>query len=170
MKIQRYFAIYCTLFLLVLGLLPNRAAADEKKKKSSGQYACSEPNPASLCNASNTCGSASAPCTVDVKRTASSSSATPSVADPKGNALFCVKAGTTVTWQSSSKNTGFVIDFGPTSPFDPPDAIIGGTNKAASVVAARQGCFKYSVGACNSGGIYGMCKTGQAEAIVIGGQ
>ncbi len=168
MKIQRYFAICCAMFLVMLGLLPSHAAGEEKKKKNSGQYACAEPNPASLCNASNTCGSASAPCTVDVKRTANSSSATPNVTDPKGNAFFCVKQGTTVTWQSGSKNTGFVIDFGPTSPFDPPDAIIGGTNKPSSVVANRTGCFKYSVGACNSGGIYGMCKTAQAEAIVIG--
>ena len=32
------------------------------------RYACSEPNPRSICNARNTCGSASTPCTVDVKR------------------------------------------------------------------------------------------------------
>src|SRR5215469_859019 len=28
------------------------------------KYACDEPDPASMCNAANTCGSASAPCTI----------------------------------------------------------------------------------------------------------
>ncbi len=37
---------------------------------------------------------------------------TASISAPKSNALFCVKAGTTVTWKSTSKNIGFVVDPG----------------------------------------------------------
>jgi hypothetical protein len=54
-------------------LLSSYATAQSKSNK----YACSEPNPAQLCDASNTCGSASAPCVVDVKRTANGASSTP---------------------------------------------------------------------------------------------
>jgi hypothetical protein len=164
MKIQRCFAMWCALFLLVVGLLPNLASAEEKKKSSS-KYACDEPNPASLCNAGNTCGPS---CTVDVKRTSYASSATPNTPGAKGNQLFCIKAGTTVTWQSTSKNTGFLIDFGPNSPFDPPDAIVGGSAKPASVVAKTPGCYKYGFQASNSDAIYGMSKASQAELIIIG--
>lgn len=163
MKIQRCFAIGCALFLLLAGLLPGCASAEEKKKGS--KYACDEPNPMTLCNAGNTCGS---DCSVDVKRTASSSSATPNISGIKGNQLFCIKAGTTVTWQSTSKNTGFLIDFGPNSPFDPPDAIIGGSAKPAMVVAKTPGCYKYGFQASNSTAIYGMSKAAQAELIVLG--
>jgi len=137
--------------------------------QSKGKYICDEPNPQSLCTADNTCP-ASGPCTVDIKRTGmNGATATPGFPQAKGNSLFCVKPGTTITWQSSARNTGFVIDFGPSSPFDPPDAIIGGANKPVPVVAKRPGCFKYSAGACVSGAIYGMCGSGAAEAIVIGG-
>ncbi len=160
MKIQRCLAICCAVFLLTFGLLPNSATAQEKKSK----YACDEANPASLCNAGNTCGTS---CTVDVKRTAHSSSVTPNISGAKGNQPFCIKAGTTVTWQSSAKNTGFFIDFGPNSPFDPPDAIVGGSAKPASVVAKTAGCYKYGFQASNSSAIYGMSKAAQAELIVL---
>jgi hypothetical protein len=159
MKTQRCLAICCALFLLMVGLLPNSASAQGKSK-----YACDEANPASLCNAGNTCG---ASCTVDVKRTSYSSSVTPNVPGAKGNQPFCIKAGTTVTWQSSAKNTGFFIDFGPNSPFDPPDAITGGSAKPASVVAKTPGCYKYGFQASNSTAIYGMSKAAQAELIVL---
>jgi hypothetical protein len=165
MKIQRCFTICCSLFLLVVGLVPNSARAEEKKK--GNKYACSEPNPASQCNAGNTCG---ADCQIDVKRTASSSSATPNISGAKGNSLFCVKTGTTVTWMSSSKNTGFLVDFGPTSPFDPDDPIMGGSKKSVPVKAAKPGCYMYNFQATDSTGIYGMSKASQAELIVIGGQ
>jgi hypothetical protein len=168
MKIQRCFAVCCALFVLVVGLLPNFAGAEEKKK--GNKYACTEPNPASQCNAGNTCGSASTPCSVDVKRTAYSSSATPSIPGAKGNQLFCVKTGTDVTWMSSSKNTGFLIDFGPSSPFDPPDAIMGGSKKSVTVKATTPGCYMYAFQASDSTGIYGMSKASQAELIVVGGQ
>ena len=86
----------------------------------------------------------------------------------KSNALFCVKTGTTVTWKSTGKNIGFVVDVGTTSPFEPAGAIIGGTDRSVSVVAKTPGCYKYSAGACVSGAIYGMCKETSAEFVVIG--
>jgi hypothetical protein len=153
-----------TLVLISVVALTTFAMAD---KKGSGKYACSESNPASLCNAENTCGSASASCTVDVKRTANSASATPSITKPKSNGLFCVTQGTPVVWKSTQKNTGFVIDFGPASPFEPQDTIIGGSNRDVSVAAKEPGCYKYSVGACVSGTTYGMCGSSNAEAVVL---
>jgi len=166
MKIQRCFTIHYVLLLLSILLIASFAAAEDKKKDSS-QDACSQSSPASLCNASNTCGAA---CTVEVKRTSYSSSATPSIPGAKGDGFFCVKTGTTVTWQSSAKNTGFLIDFGASSPFDPPGVITGGTEKSVPVVAKTPGCFKYSFTASNSKAIYGMGKAAQSQVIVIGGQ
>jgi hypothetical protein len=148
---------------LVLPLLLVCTSVVAQKK---GKYACVEPNPAQLCNAGNTCGSGGEPCVVDVKRTSYGASATAGIQKSKGNALFCVPVGSTVTWKSTAKDTGFIVDVGPTSPFDPPGAIIGGSSKDVPVVAKREGCFKYSVGACKSGAIYGMCKDSYAEVIV----
>jgi hypothetical protein len=162
MTFQRCFAICCALFVLAAGLLPSSASAEEKKK--GNKYACSEPNPASQCNAGNTCG---ADCQVYVKRTAYSSSATPNISGAKGNQLFCVKAGTTVTWMSSAKNIGFLIDFGPTSPFDPDDPIMGGSKKSVPVKAVKPGCYMYNFSATDSSGIYGMSKAAAAELIVV---
>lgn len=167
MKIQRCFAIHCVLLLFPVLLIASLATAEDKKKDNS-KDACSNSNPASLCNAGNTCGSASAPCVVNVKRTSSSSSVTPSISGAKGNGLFCVKTGTTVTWQSTAKNTGFLIDFGASSPFDPSGTITGGTEKSVPVVAKTPGCFKYSFTASNSKATYGMSKAAQAQLIVIG--
>jgi hypothetical protein len=162
MKIQHHTAVLMSL-ILSLFLFAGIASAQSKKSK----YVCDEPNPQSLCTEGNTCP-ASGPCTVDIKRQAmNSASATPGFPNAKGNSIFCVKEGTTVTFQTSSKGTGFIVDFGPTSPFDPPDTIIGGAQKPVQVVAKRPGCFKYSTGACNSGATYGMCGSGTAEAIVI---
>lgn len=165
MAVHRYILVgHTSLFLMVL-MLPGYATAQSKSSK----YACSEPNPAQLCTAANTCGSASTPCAVDVKRTADSASATPSIPNAKGNSLFCVKTGTTVTWNSTGKDNGFVVDVGPASPFEPAGAIIGGSDRSVSVVAKRTGCFKYSAGACQSGAIYGMCGTVNDELIVTSG-
>lgn len=160
---NRHSFVVSGLFIL-LGLvaLTNTATAASKAK-----YACSEANPASLCNAENTCGSETDPCTVDVKRTRDSASATPSITNAKSNALFCVKQGTPVLWKSTQKNTGFVIDFGPSSPFAPQDTIIGGSNRDVSVAAKEPGCYKYSVGACISGSTYGMCGSSKAEAVIL---
>ena len=159
MTFQPFPAITASAPLLTLLVLPDSSSAQSKSSK----YACSESNPAQLCTAANSCGSASSPCTVDVKRTSNAASATPGISTAKANALFCVKAGTTVKWISTEKENGFVVDVGPSSPFDPAGAIIGGSDRSVSVVAKRTGCFKYSAGACRSGAIYGMCGTGYAE-------
>lgn len=131
------------------------------------KYLCSEPSPQFMCTAENTCGSASTPCTVEIKRTASDASATPSTPKAKGNAPFCVTAGTAVNWKSGSKNTGFVLDLGPSSPFS--DAVMGGSDRPASAVANRMGCYKRSAGAGVSGSIYGVCGSAETELIVTGG-
>jgi hypothetical protein len=131
------------------------------------KYACSEPNPQSLCNAGNTCGSPSTPCDVDVKRDNYGASATPGIANAKGNSTFCVKTGTTVVWKTTQKNTGFVVDFGSSSPFGSEDAIIGGAQRPITVTATKAGCYKFSAGACISGEIQGMCGSSTAEAIII---
>ncbi len=91
----------------------------------------------------------------------------PDIADAKGNSTFCVKAGTTIVWESTQKNTGFVVDFGTSSPFGSDDAIIGGAKRSVSVTAMKPGCYKYSVGACISGEIQGMCGSESAEAIIL---
>ena len=151
--------------LLPLVLLANLGMAADKKPNA--KYVCSEANPAQMCTPANTCGSATTPCVIDVKRTANSASATPNIPGAKGNSTFCVKTGTTVVWKSSSKNVGFVVDVSEASPFDPSGAIIGGSDREVTTVAKRPGCFKYSAGACVSGAIYGMCATANAELVVI---
>jgi hypothetical protein len=137
------------------------------RDKRATKYACSEANPAGLCNVSNRCGANSDPCVVDLKRKGgTSASVTPDTPNAKANTPFCVKVGTTVTWQSSAKNTGFIIDFGPSSPFDTPGAIIGGSDRPISVVAERSGCYKFSLGACIAGTIHGMCGSTDSEIVV----
>jgi hypothetical protein len=158
---HRHFEIGRVLLVLPLILAVSLAAQTKQSK-----YTCAEPNPQSLCNAGNTCGSPSAPCDVDVKRTAYAASATPQIPGAKGNSLFCVRLGTKLNWKSASRNTGFVVDVSDSSPFDPGGAIIGGTNKATSVVAKTSGCYKYSVGACVSGALNGMCANASGELII----
>lgn len=165
MEIKRCVVHGSGVVLLSVLSLTNDSSAQSKGSKN----ACPEANPAQLCNAGNTCGSASEPCVVDVKRTSSAASATAMTQNPKGNALFCVKTGTTVQWMSTGKEIGFVVDLGPTSPFEPAGAIIGGSDRSVSVVARKAGCYKYSAGACKSGAIYGMCGTGSARLIIVEG-
>jgi len=138
----------------------------QEQQRAKEKYLCSEPHPESACNAANTCGDSSTPCTVEVKRTASDASVTPSIPGAKGNMPFCVKVGTTITWKSPSKNTGFVVDFGPDSPFEPADSIVGGSDRQVSTVVKKQGCYKYSAGACVSGSIYGMCGSVETKLII----
>lgn len=162
-------------FLLILsGLALNPAMTfltAGGKDHTDYKHVCSEPNPAAMCTANNTCGSDSAPCVMDVKRSGGSSASTmPNIPRAKGNALVCVRTGTTVEWHSSSKDTGFILDFGASSPFGPPGTIIGGSDRTISVAAKRPGCFKYSAGACTSGSIYGMCGSAESEIVVIGAQ
>src|SRR3569833_1415750 len=85
--------------LISLFILAGQAMAQKKDK-----YACSEPKPESLCNADNTCGSASGPCQENIEKSGSSASATANTSKSKKNALFCVKAGTQVVWHSTNKN------------------------------------------------------------------
>lgn len=121
------------------------------------------------CTPSNICGSAASPCVVDVKRRGGhSASAVPNIPGAKAGTHFCIKAGTAVTWQSSSKNTGFVIDFGAASPFETQRTIVGGSDRPISVVAKQKGHFRYSIGACTPGTVYGMCGSTQNELVVIG--
>jgi hypothetical protein len=165
MKIRRPFAI--NFFVLVLFLVNSACDESAQAQNKNPKYACSEPDPASICSASNTCGSPSQPCSVDVKRTSDAASATPDIPGAKGNSTFCVKVGTRVTWKSDTKHQGFIVDMGPTSPFDPPDDIVGGSSKAVTVKAKNPGCYKFSAGACLSGAIYGMCGNGTAELVII---
>ncbi len=157
------FALNFFAFLIAFAFLPGSATAQSQNAK----YACEESNPAQMCVAANTCGSASSPCSVDVKRTANAASSTPGIPNAKGNSLFCVNVGTTVVWKSSNKGDGFIIDVGPSSPFDPTGPITGGSARAVSVVAKRPGCVKYAVSACHSGETYGMCGSSNAVLIII---
>jgi hypothetical protein len=154
----------------IVGMLFSNSGSGiaQEKSRDNRKNVCAAARPETSCGESNTCGSASTPCTVDVKRTAESASATASIGDPKANAPFCVKSGTRVVWQSLSKNTGFVIDLGASSPFDPAGTIIGGSDRSVTVVAKTPGCFKYSAGACVSGASYGMCDSVESEFIVVG--
>jgi len=165
MKIQRSLTI--SLLLLPLLLLAGYMAA-KGPQGGSKKYVCLETSPETMCNAATTCGSASAPCTVDIKRTANAASVTPGIPGAKSNKPFCVTVGTTVTWKSQSKNTGFVLDFGPSSPFEQ-GTIIGGSDRSVSAVAKKPGCYKFSAGACVSGAIYGMCGSVDSELVVTAG-
>jgi hypothetical protein len=153
--------------LLLVPLLVAGHFAAGGEKQGDKDSICSAATPQSICDARTTCGSRSTPCVVNVKRGSHSASATPSIPEAKGNARFCVKAGTTVTWQSSSKSTGFILDFGDSSPFESQTTITGGSKRSASVVAQKPGCFKFSVSACREAAISGMCESGRAELVVI---
>ena len=150
---------------LTLAVVFSAGTLQAQKKKGGNSYACTEPNAESLCNAGNTCGSDGSGCTVDIKKDVSTT-VTPSTPDKKKNELFCVKSGTQIKFDSTSKNTGFVLDFGPKSPFERDDAIVGGNKKPDSATAANPGCYRFSAGACVSGGIYGMCGTQMTEMVV----
>ena len=171
MRVQHRVTSWCG-SLLFLGISTASFLAANEQQGKNNKYVCSESNPGSMCTAATTCGSASSPCVVDIKRRGSASAtSTPDIPNAKGNASFCLTVGTTVTWQSSSKNTGFVLDFGSSSPFETPNTpgtIIGGADRPVSVVAKKPGCYKYTVGACTSGTTYGMCGSSSAEIVVTG--
>ncbi len=164
MTSDRLFAVRCALFGVLLVPMVHDETVQAQNKKDA--YACKEPDPTALCTARTMCGSASRPCSVDVKRTAAAASATPSISGAKGNSPFCVKVGTTVVWKSDTKHQGFVVDMGPNSPFAEED-IIGGSNRSVTVVAKNPGCYRYTAGACLSGAIYGMCGNSNAEMVVV---
>ena len=165
MKFARLLFVLAIFLLLPLVIAALLAAGDNKSK-----FSCSESNPQGMCSTATTCGSASTPCKIDIKRSGSTdATATPEIPDAKANKPFCLKVGTSVTFYTSSKNTGFVIDFGPNSPFDNEGAIMGGADRPITVVAKRAGCFRYSIGACTAGTIYGMCGNTDTELVVSAG-
>ena len=164
MKVYRYLTAVGRLFTLPVLLTGIIVGEDTNKIKND---VCSASNPASICAPANTCGSASSPCSIDNKRDQGSyATATPSIPDAKSNRAFCIKVGTSVTFMSSSKNTGFVIDFGSPDPFDHEGAIIGGADRPVTVTAKHPGCYSYSVGACIPGTVYGMCGNADVQLIV----
>jgi len=159
MRIEQYYKV----LLAVIGMLLLVSTVAMAKSK----YVCDEPDPASLCTAANTCGSASAPCTVDITKSGNSSNVKPGVPNAKNNQLFCIKKGTSVVWMTSNKNTGFMISFGTDSPFDPDDPIVGGANKQVTVKASTPGCYKYDAGAFYSGATYGMSGGSKPELVIV---
>jgi hypothetical protein len=163
-KMQRPFNKWSRLFLLsyiaVLSCVPVQA---QKKNK----YACDQTQPESMCNAANTCGSASSTCTINVTRSSDSANVKPGIPNAKNNQFFCIPVGTTVVWMSSNKNHGFMVSFGTDSPFDPDDTIVGGGQKPATTKAATPGCYKYDVGAFRSGTVYGMSGGSRPELVIL---
>jgi len=165
MKSYRNLAIFC--FLFVPAILVTSFIFGQDTKKKIKDDVCSAANPASICAAANTCGSTASPCSIDIRRSGGSyATATPSIPDAKSNKAFCIKVGTSVTFMSSSNNTGFVIDYGSANPFDHDGAIIGGSDRPITVTAKHPGCYSYSVGACTPGTVYGMCGNANAQLIV----
>ncbi|MGB7496440.1 MAG: hypothetical protein WBR26_08905 [Candidatus Acidiferrum sp.] len=57
------------------------------------------------------------------------------------DAVVCIKTGANVTWQGAGKNTGIMVDFGDSSPFDPSGPIMGGSDRPITVVAKKAGCY-----------------------------
>ena len=160
---QRSFNRWSRLLLLSCVVLSCVIASAQKKSK----YVCDEAQPESMCNADNTCGSASSPCTIDVTRSADSANVKPGIPNAKNNKFFCIKAGTTVVWMSSNKNNGFMVSFGTDSPFDPDGTIVGGGQKAVTTKASTPGCYKYDVGAFRSGTVYGMSGGSRPELVIL---
>jgi hypothetical protein len=152
-------------FFLAFIVVFSGVAAQAQKSKGSG-YACTTPNAESLCRAAITCGAASAPCTGAIKKDGGGASVTPDIAGAKSNKLFCVKAGTKMNFEAKNKSTGFVLDFGPKTPFDKEGSIVGGCSKPDSATAKNPGCYRFSAGACVSGAIYGMCGSQMVEMVV----
>lgn len=161
MERRNQFAIWFLMLLVVFS-----AVAAQAQKSKGNEYACKTPNAESLCTTAITCGSASSPCTVGIKKDGGGASVTPDVTGAKSNKLFCVKVGTKMNFEAKSRNTGFVLDFGPKTPFDKEDSIVGGSNKPDSATAKNPGCYRFSAGACVSGAISGMCGSQMVEMVV----
>ncbi len=156
--------IWSALLLLSFVVLLSCAIVQAQKKS---KYACDEAQPESLCNAANTCGSASSACTIDIRRSADSANVKPGIPNAKNNQFFCIKAGTTVLWKSSNKNNGFMVAFGTDSPFDPDGPIMGGGKKQVTTKAVTPGCYKYDAGAFRSGTVKGMSGGSKPELVIL---
>jgi hypothetical protein len=152
------YSVLAATTILLLGGSVARAAS---------KYVCDEPKPETMCSAANTCGSATEECKVNVTRSGYGANVKPGLAKAKNNQFFCVKAGTKVTWMSSSKNTGFSISFGTDSPFAPDAPIFGGGAKPVTVTAQTPGCYKYDAGAFTSGTVYGMSGGSKPELVIL---
>jgi plastocyanin len=156
-QLHSYSVIIATTTLLLGGAVAHAAS----------KYVCDEPKPETMCTAANTCGSASAVCTVNVTRSGYGANVKPGFPKAKNNQFFCIKVGTKVVWMSSSKNTGFSISFGTDSPFDSDNAILGGGAKPITVTAQTPGCYKYDAGAFTSGSVYGMAGGSKPELVIL---
>ncbi|SRR5208337_146033 len=165
MKSRPFPVIVCSLVALMLLVVAGHTVAKDKKKKTA--Y-CSNAHPEQLCTAANTCGANGSACVLEVKRTegGSDASVTPNIANFPKDTVLCIQTGAKVTWQGAGKNTGVMVDFGESSPFDPPGTIMGGSDRPITVVAKKAGCYKYTLGACTPGSIYGMCGNSDLELIV----
>jgi hypothetical protein len=163
-KIQQQFNMRSALCSL-LGIVLLSCVTAQAQKKS--KYVCEEAQPESMCNASNTCGSASSSCTVDITRGADSANVKPGIPNAKNNQFFCIKAGTKVVWMSSNKNNGFMVSFGTDSPFDPDGPIMGGGQRQVTTKASTPGCYKYDAGAFRSGTVYGMSGNSKPELVIL---
>jgi hypothetical protein len=161
---QQRFNIWSALLALSFVVLLNCANLQAQKKS---KYVCDEEQPESMCNAANTCGSASSQCTIDITRSATAANVKPDLPNAKNNQFFCVKAGTTVVWKSSNKNNGFMVGFGTDSPFDPDGPIMGGGNKPVTTKAVTPGCYKYDAGAFRSGTVKGMSGGTKPELVIV---
>jgi hypothetical protein len=120
-----------------------------------------------MCNTGNTCGSTSTPCKIDIGKSRADANVKPGIPDAKGNQFFCIRAGTSAVWMTSSKNIGFSISFGTDSPFTPNDPILGDESKPITVKAEIPGCYKYDAVAFYSEAIYGMSGGSKHELVIL---
>jgi hypothetical protein len=164
MKIHGQFNTWSTLLLLSCVALLSCVPAQAQRKS---KYVCDEAQPETMCNAANTCGSSSVPCTIDITRSSDSANVKPGISNARNNQFFCIKAGTTVVWKSSNKNNGFMVSFGTDSPFDPDTPIMGGGKKQVKTIASTPGCYKYDAGAFRSGTVYGMSGGSKSELVIL---
>jgi plastocyanin len=155
------------LILIALSMMTGDVGAKDKKSK---KTVCSNPHPEQLCSAANICGSSGSPCVLEIKRSDGGvdASVTPNIPNFPKDSVICIATGTRVTWQGEGKNTGIMVDFGSSSPFDPSGTIMGGSDRPVTVLTKGAGCYKYTVGACNPGSIYGMCGNSDFDLIVTG--
>ncbi len=165
MLIRQQFNIWNPLLLLPCILLLGSVTVQAQKPN---KYKCDdETQSESMCNAANTCGSASSACTIDIRRSGDASIVKPGIPNAKNNQLFCIKAATAVVWMSSNKNNGFMVSFGADSPFDPDGPIMGGGRKQARTIAITPGCYKYDAGAFRSGTVRGMSGGSKQELVIL---
>ena len=164
MRIQRLLKNWVSLLLFSFVILLTSTTTQAQTKS---KYVCDEEQPERMCNANNTCGSASSVCTIDITRGSDSANVKPGVLNAKNNQLFCIKAGTRVVWMSSNKNNGFMVSFGANSPFDPAEPIRGGGKKQVTTRAVTPGCYKYDAGAFRSGTVYGMSGGSKPELVIL---